>query len=180
MACSLPLHAPFSSSPRILSYRPAPRTLPLFRRGLRVPYHRSPSPPRALPDVAAGAVAGIRDALADAFLTSPPTWRSAAASNLAVFVSGSPLLLSGLSASGFAAAYLLGTLTWRAFGAQGFLLVVAYFVVVSRSDRFLLPGMDYFSLDLIGLCCGLVNPLEVDVTVIPQQLISCPIHVFSL
>ncbi|CAD6230025.1 unnamed protein product [Miscanthus lutarioriparius] len=131
MACSLPLplHAPLSSSPRILSYLPAPRTLPLFRRGPRVPRHRPPSPPRALPDVAAGAVAGIRDALADAFLTSPPTWRSAAASNLAVFVAGSPVLLSGLSASGFAAAYLLGTLTWRAFGAPGFLLVVAYFVV---------------------------------------------------
>ncbi|AQK97938.1 Protein VTE6 chloroplastic [Zea mays] len=141
MACSLPLHAPFSSSPRILSYRPAPRTLPLFRRGLRVPYHRSPSPPRALPDVAAGAVAGIRDALADAFLTSPPTWRSAAASNLAVFVSGSPLLLSGLSASGFAAAYLLGTLTWRAFGAQGFLLVVAYFVVAISQVVYLVFDM---------------------------------------
>ena len=106
-------------------------------------------------------MAGIRDALADAFLTSPPTWRTAAASNLVVFVAGSPVLLSGLSASGFAAAYLLGTLTWRGFGAPGFLVVVAYFVVVSRSDRFSLPAMDCFSIDLIGLCCGMINPPEV-------------------
>ncbi|RLN24386.1 putative conserved membrane protein-like [Panicum miliaceum] len=127
MACSLlPVHAPLSS-------RPAPRTLPVIPRGPKVLRHRPPPPPlpplRALPGIAAGAASGIRDALADAFLASPPTWRSAAVSNLAVFVAGSPVLLSGLSASGFAAAYLLGTLTWRAFGPPGFLLVVAYFVV---------------------------------------------------
>nr|CAB3478188.1 unnamed protein product [Digitaria exilis] len=130
MACSLlPLHAPLSSPHRLLSSRPAHRALPLILRGPGVLRHRPPPPPRALPDIAAGAASGIRDALADAFLSSPPTWRSAAASNLAVFVAGSPVLLSGLSASGFAAAYLLGTLTWRAFGAPGFLVVVAYFVV---------------------------------------------------
>ncbi|KAF8696300.1 hypothetical protein HU200_037206 [Digitaria exilis] len=135
MACSLlPLHAPLSSPHRLLSSRPAHRALPLILRGPGVLRHRPPPPPRALPDIAAGAASGIRDALADAFLSSPPTWRSAAASNLAVFVAGSPVLLSGLSASGFAAAYLLGTLTWRAFGAPGFLVVVAYFVVVSRFD----------------------------------------------
>ncbi|KAJ1285228.1 hypothetical protein BS78_03G263800 [Paspalum vaginatum] len=123
MACSLlPLHASLYS-------RPAPRTLSLLPRRARVPRRRPPPPPRALPDIATGAVTGIRDALTDAFLASPPTWRSAAVSNLAVFVAGSPVLLSGLSASGFAAAYLLGTLTWRAFGPPGFLLVVAYFIV---------------------------------------------------
>ena len=152
MACSLlPLRAPISS-------RPAPRTLP---RGPRVLRHRPPPPPpprpplrlRALPSVAAGAASGIRDALADAFLASPPTWRSAAASNLAVFVAGSPLLLSGLSASGIAAAYLLGTLAWRAFGLPGFLLVVAYFVVVSRSDRFCSArnGLVYFEFGLVAV-----------------------------
>lgn len=137
MACSLlPLHAPLSPQHHLLSSHPAPRALPLILRGLGALRHHPRPPPRALPDIAAGAASGIRDALADAFLVSPPTWRSAAASNLAVFVAGSPVLLSGLSASGFAAAYLLGTLTWRAFGAPGFLLVVAYFVVVSRFDRF--------------------------------------------
>ncbi|KAK3161836.1 hypothetical protein QOZ80_1BG0082130 [Eleusine coracana subsp. coracana] len=137
MACSLiPLHATVSSSPRLRSVgsyrlpsRPALRTRPLSPPEPRIPRHRPPPPPRVLPDTAAGAAAGLRDALADAFLASPPTWRSAAASNLAIFVAGSPVLLSGLSASGFVAAYLLGTLTWRAFGIPGFLLVVAYFVV---------------------------------------------------
>ncbi|EMS51979.1 LRR receptor-like serine/threonine-protein kinase ERECTA [Triticum urartu] len=54
---------------------------------------------------------------------------SAATTNVAIFVAGTPLLLSGLSASGIAAAYVLGTLTWRAFGARAYLLVAAYFVV---------------------------------------------------
>jgi hypothetical protein len=80
-----------------------------------------------------GAAEALRGALADAFLASPPTWRSAAVSNLAIFVAGSPVLLSGLSASGFAAAYLLGTLTWRAFGPKGLVLVASYFVLVSGS-----------------------------------------------
>lgn len=148
MACSLlPLYAPLSSSPRLLPSRSslllAPRTLPLFPRGPRVSSrHLSPPPPRALPDITAAA-AGLRGALADAFLASPPTWRSAAVSNLAIFVAGSPVLLSGLSASGFAAAYLLGTLTWRAFGPQGFLLVVAYFVVVSGSGAALPVGASH-------------------------------------
>ncbi|XP_062220201.1 protein VTE6, chloroplastic isoform X1 [Phragmites australis] len=161
MACSLlPLHAPLSSSPRILSSRssshPAPRTLHLSPRLPRVPSRPlpSPPPPRALTDIAAGAAGSLRDALADAFLASPPTWRSSAVSNLSVFVAGSPVLLSGLSAPGFAAAYLLGTLMWRAFGPPGFLLVVAYFVVVSRSGRYCInrwcfggDGLVYFELD---------------------------------
>ncbi|KQK09567.1 protein VTE6, chloroplastic isoform X1 [Brachypodium distachyon] len=133
MACTvLPLHAPISSPLRPLpsrsSYLLAPGGVPLVRRGPRVSHHLHLTPPRALPDIAA-ASAGLRDVLADAVLAYPPTWSSAAATNLAVFVAGSPLLLSGLSASGFAAAYLLGTLTWRAFGAQGYLLVAAYFVL---------------------------------------------------
>lgn len=138
MACGLQplLHAAaISSPPRALpsrsSFLLAPGTLPLVPRGPTVLRHRlSPPQPRALPDTAAAA-AGLRDVLADAFLAYPPTWASAAATNLAIFVAGSPLLLSGLSASGIAAAYVLGTLTWRAFGSQGYLLVAAYFVVVS-------------------------------------------------
>lgn len=63
--------------------------------------------------------------------SSPPTWQSSVLSNLIIFVLGSPLLVSGLSLSGIAAAFLLGTLTWRAFGSSGFLLVASYFVIVS-------------------------------------------------
>ncbi|CAO1945104.1 unnamed protein product [Urochloa humidicola] len=136
MACShLPLHAPLSSPHGLLSSRPAPRILPTLPRGPRVLRYRPSPTPRALPEIAAGVASGIRDALADAFLASPLTWRSAAVSNLAVFVAGSPALLSGLSASGFAAAYLLGTLTWRAFGPPGFILVVAYFVVGTAATK---------------------------------------------
>lgn len=63
--------------------------------------------------------------------SAPPTWKSAAFSNLLIFVAGSPILVAGLSAPGIGAAFLLGTLTWRAFGPSGFLLVAAYFVIVS-------------------------------------------------
>ncbi|KAM3351248.1 hypothetical protein ACQJBY_023325 [Aegilops geniculata] len=135
MACGvLPLlHGPLSSPPRSLlpSRSPsllAPGTLPLAPCRSRVSRHLSPAPPRALPDIAAAA-AGLRDAVAGAFQASPPTWSSAATTNVAIFVAGTPLLLAGLSASGIAAAYVLGTLTWRAFGAPGYLLVAAYFVV---------------------------------------------------
>ncbi|KAG8077795.1 hypothetical protein GUJ93_ZPchr0007g6097 [Zizania palustris] len=58
---------------------------------------------------------------------------AAAVSNLSIIVAGSPVLLSGLSASGFVAAFLLGTLTWRAFGPRGLILVTSYFVAVNGS-----------------------------------------------
>ncbi|GLT81072.1 hypothetical protein SLA2020_524780 [Shorea laevis] len=60
---------------------------------------------------------------------TPPTWQSALLSNLIIFVVGSPILVSGLTLSGISAAFLLGTLTWRAFGPSGFLLVASYFVI---------------------------------------------------
>ncbi|CAN6694105.1 unnamed protein product [Malus baccata var. baccata] len=61
--------------------------------------------------------------------SSPPTWQSAVLSNVLIFLLGFPILVSGLSASGIGAAFLLGTLTWRAFGSSGFLLVATYFVI---------------------------------------------------
>ncbi|XP_078431230.1 integral membrane protein (Protein of unknown function DUF92, transmembrane) [Wolffia australiana] len=71
----------------------------------------------------------IQDIVIDLMRTSPPTWKSAALSNLLIFVVGSPLLLAGLSGSGILAAFALGTLTWRAFGASGFLIVALYFTI---------------------------------------------------
>lgn len=133
MACSLlPPLAPVSPPPRLLL--PSSRSA-LLPRGPRVAPRVPVSPPRALPDTAVGAAEALRGALADAFLASPPTWRSAAVSNLAIFVAGSPVLLSGLSASGFAAAYLLGTLTWRAFGPKGLVLVASYFVLGTAATK---------------------------------------------
>lgn len=63
-----------------------------------------------------------------AFLQSSPTWTSSLLSNSAIFLLGSPLLLSGLTLPGIACAFLLGTLTWRAFGPLAFLLVAFYFL----------------------------------------------------
>ncbi|KAG5597534.1 hypothetical protein H5410_038766 [Solanum commersonii] len=67
--------------------------------------------------------------------SSPPTWQSALLSNIIIFTLGSPLLVSGLSLSGIGAAFLLGTLTWRAFGSSGFLLVATYFVIGTAATK---------------------------------------------
>ncbi|KAL1563786.1 Protein vte6, chloroplastic [Salvia divinorum] len=67
--------------------------------------------------------------------SSPPTWQSSFLSNIFIFLLGSPLLVSGLSLSGIAAAFLLGTLTWRAFGSSGFLLVATYYVVGTAATK---------------------------------------------
>ncbi|KAL8135528.1 protein VTE6, chloroplastic-like [Apium graveolens] len=66
---------------------------------------------------------------------SPPTWQSAIFSNTVIFLVGSPVLVSGLSLSGIAAAFLLGSLTWRAFGPPGYLLVAAYFVLGTAATK---------------------------------------------
>lgn len=65
----------------------------------------------------------------DVIQTSPPTWQSSILNNIIIFTLGSPILVTGLSLSGIATAFLLGSLTWRAFGPPGFLLVAAYFVI---------------------------------------------------
>ncbi|KAJ4726513.1 Protein vte6, chloroplastic [Melia azedarach] len=67
--------------------------------------------------------------------SAQPTWQSALLSNIVIFILGSPILVTGLSLSGIAAAFLLGTLTWRAFGSSGFLLVATYFVIGTAATK---------------------------------------------
>lgn len=67
--------------------------------------------------------------------SNPATWQSAILSNVVIFVLGSPILVSGLSLSGIVAAFLLGSLTWRAFGPPGFLLVATYFVLGTAATK---------------------------------------------
>lgn len=90
--------------------------------------------------------------------SSPPTWQSAILSNLLIFLVGSPLLVTGLSLSGIAAAFLLGTLTWRAFSSSGFLLVASYFIIVSsKSHLFYFSSCLFFTL----VMCELISDLRV-------------------
>lgn len=77
------------------------------------------------------AVAGIVESVKWAFTASPASWESAAVATSAIFLGGAPVLLAGLSLAGYACAYLLGLLTWRAFGWQGTFIVSVYFVLVS-------------------------------------------------
>lgn len=68
----------------------------------------------------------------DLIRASPATWESAIFNNVLIFLVGLPLLVAGLSFPGIVAAFLLGTLTWRALGLSGFLLVATYFVIVGQ------------------------------------------------
>ncbi|XP_047178872.1 protein VTE6, chloroplastic [Vigna umbellata] len=104
---------------------PKPTTLLLNSRPLR-------SFPRAMH------VSSIQDAIGGAISlvqSSPATWHSALFSNAMIFLLGSPILVTGLSLSGIVAAFLLGTLTWRAFGPSGFFLVAVYFVIGTAATK---------------------------------------------
>ncbi|XP_054814239.1 protein VTE6, chloroplastic isoform X1 [Prosopis cineraria] len=80
-------------------------------------------------------VDSVQDALMSLIQSSPPTWGSSLLSNVLIFIVGSPILVTGLSLSGVAAAFLLGTLTWRAFGPSGFLLVATYFIIGTAATK---------------------------------------------
>ncbi|KAK9688723.1 hypothetical protein RND81_09G006500 [Saponaria officinalis] len=67
--------------------------------------------------------------------SNPATWQTAILSNAVIFVVGFPVLVAGLSVTGIASAFLLGTLTWRAFGSSGFLLVATYFVLGTAATK---------------------------------------------
>ncbi|CAK9861115.1 unnamed protein product [Sphagnum jensenii] len=64
-----------------------------------------------------------------------PSWESAAIATCTVFVCGAPVLLAGLSVPGFFSAFLLGLLTWRAIGYQGFCIVSLYFVLGTLATK---------------------------------------------
>ncbi|ERN09345.1 hypothetical protein AMTR_s00162p00036870 [Amborella trichopoda] len=93
-------------------------------------------PLRALqtPEESSG-ISGVVSGLLDPIGASIPTWESAIVCNLLIFLVGFPILVSGLSASGIGAAFLLGVLTWRAFGASGFLLVAIYFIIGTAATK---------------------------------------------
>ncbi|GAV60686.1 DUF92 domain-containing protein, partial [Cephalotus follicularis] len=99
----------------------------------------SPSPqPRRLPKMLNNALPSVQGAVSRAMTllqSTPATWQSALLNNLLIFIVGSPILVSGLSLSGIAAAFLLGSLTWRAFGPSGFLLVATYFVIGTAATK---------------------------------------------
>ncbi|KAJ7981890.1 protein VTE6, chloroplastic-like [Quillaja saponaria] len=83
-------------------------------------------------------VSNIQSAVSEAMSliqSSPPTWESSILNNVLIFLLGSPILVTGLSLSGICAAFLLGTLTWRAFGPSGFLLVATYFIIGTAATK---------------------------------------------
>ncbi|XP_071907320.1 protein VTE6, chloroplastic-like [Coffea arabica] len=114
-----PTHLPIPFKPSTFSLNPRPKT---------------PKKMLTTPLAAATDPSLVQQAI-KLVQSSPPTWQSSLLSNLLIFILGSPILVSGLSLSGIAAAFLLGTLTWRAFGPSGFFLVASYFVIGTAATK---------------------------------------------
>ncbi|KAL5081425.1 hypothetical protein RYX36_009846 [Vicia faba] len=124
---SLPFHfprKPITLSPKPKFTPPIQSPLVLRNRVTKIMYSSRVS---SFQDAIGGAVAIVQ--------SSPATWESSLLSNLLIFLLGSPILVTGLSLSGIVAAFLLGTLTWRAFGSHGFLLVAAFFVIGTAATK---------------------------------------------
>ena len=115
---AFPTHLPIPFKPSTFSLNPRPKT---------------PKKMLTTPLAAATDLSLVQQAI-KLVHSSPPTWQSSLLSNLLIFILGSPILVSGLSLSGIAAAFLLVTLTWRAFGPSGSFLVASYFVIVSQNQ----------------------------------------------
>lgn len=81
------------------------------------------------------AQSGLLDVVSQAFQTYPPTWGSSLAAVATIVLLGSPVLLSGLTVPGILSAYVLGTVSWRAFGAKGFVLVAVYFILGTAATK---------------------------------------------
>ncbi|GAB2229859.1 hypothetical protein Droror1_Dr00014115 [Drosera rotundifolia] len=126
----------------LIPFLKTPSFFPLFPHHHHRPFTTIPSKPRnRMTQFTTSSIGSSTDlmgpiSVALGFLGSnPATWESAVCSNAVIFVLGSPILVSGLSLNGIVAAFLLGTLTWRAFGASGFLLVATYFVVGTAATK---------------------------------------------
>ena len=70
-----------------------------------------------------------------AALSPSPGLAAGAAANSLVYVAGIRVLLSGLTWAGVASSWVLGTLTYAAFGAGGYAIVCAYFIAGSLVSR---------------------------------------------
>lgn len=66
-----------------------------------------------------------------AALSPSPGLAAGAAANSLVYAAGIHVLLSGLTWPGVASSWVLGTLTYAAFGAGGYAIVCAYFIAGS-------------------------------------------------
>ncbi|XVF18523.1 hypothetical protein REPUB_Repub11eG0029400 [Reevesia pubescens] len=128
------LHLHFKSSPVPSLQFPhsLPKKSPIFLNPNPLSPNFQPSKMKFLHSLNAVPAHGVVSRAMDIIHSSPHTWQSAFLSNLLIFVVGTPLLVTGLSLSGICAAFLLGTLTWRAFGSPGFLLVASYFIILQK------------------------------------------------
>ncbi|KAK4794242.1 hypothetical protein SAY86_012236 [Trapa natans] len=131
----MPFKAPLAFTARQFPPQQLPRSSLITQQPLFLKSNSIPKFSRMLPAPGAFSVeAAVAEAMG-LIQSSPATWKSALFSNLCIFIAGSPILVTGLSLSGIGAAFLLGTLTWRAFGPSGFLVVAIYFVLGTAATK---------------------------------------------
>ena len=141
MTMPTPTPTPLVLHAKSISVSPSPfqfhHSLSLLKTNRTLILHPNPNPnpnPASRASKKMIAQSSVSNTVIKLIQSSPPTWQSALLSNTLIFIVGSPILISGLSVSGIASAFLLGTLTWRAFGPPAFLLVAIYFIIVSKNQ----------------------------------------------
>ncbi|KAG6552165.1 hypothetical protein Mapa_006267 [Marchantia paleacea] len=77
----------------------------------------------------------IMDGIQWGWNADPPTWDAAFISIGTIFVLAAPLLWVGLTVPGILSAYILGSIIWRAYGGQGLLTIVLFYIIGTGATK---------------------------------------------
>ncbi|KAL2621579.1 hypothetical protein R1flu_001784 [Riccia fluitans] len=80
-------------------------------------------------------VSVIMDGIKSNWNADPPTWNSSLISIGTIFVLAAPLLWVGLTLPGILSAYVLGSVIWRAYGGQGLVTVVLFYIIGTAATK---------------------------------------------
>ncbi|BBN14855.1 hypothetical protein MPTK1_6g15050 [Marchantia polymorpha subsp. ruderalis] len=77
----------------------------------------------------------IMDGIQWGWTADPPTWDAAFIAIGTIFVLAAPLLWVGLTVPGMFSAYILGSIIWRAYGGQGLLTIVLFYIIGTGATK---------------------------------------------
>ncbi|KAL3680666.1 hypothetical protein R1sor_023622 [Riccia sorocarpa] len=77
----------------------------------------------------------IMDGIASNWNADPPTWNSSLISVGIIFAVAAPLLWVGLTPQGILSAYVLGSVIWRAYGGQGLVTIVLFYIIGTAATK---------------------------------------------
>lgn len=104
---------------------PKQRALPSLTRSRHHHWKSAFRPTQAL----AGSLSWVSEMLKATMTTQQPGIGLGTATNTAVFIVGYRVLSSGLTSTAIVSAWLLGSLSFAAFGVRGYSIACAYFIV---------------------------------------------------